>query len=382
MRKHYPLNAAGAEDAGLLPWTDGVPATGVEGSYPGHALITDTEAEVLAATAAAGLIASGTDLTQLAQAISRGIYVGGFTGSANALAASLPNSVAFPSLLPGMRFQGIALATNTGAVTLALSGFATPPGTLNLLRRDGLALRPGDVPVGMPFSFVYDGAAYRMAVPARSEIKESAPVYQGANTGTVDAIVADLTPSPTAYELGALYLVSLSGPNTGAVTANFEALGVKNVVRSNGNPLRAGDISRVAVLTYDGTNLVLINLAQEIAPPGSAFAGGQNKFAFQATQGVPSVLQASFTIRYAGVVTAFSTLNSSPQNGNIQNTASISVNGTPQSGGTDTIVGASNSIINVDVRPGDVVLVTSTVIPADQPPANVSQYLRYQFAPG
>ena len=359
-----------------------MPATGVDGSYPGHALITDTEAEVLAATAAAGLVASGTDLTQLEQAISRGIYVGGFTGSANALAASLPNSVVFPSLLPGMRFQGIALATNTGAVTLALSGFATPPGTLNLLRRDGLALRPGDVPVGMPFSFVYDGAAYRMAVPARSEIKESAPVYQGANTGTVDAIVADLTPSPTADELGALYLVSLSGPNTGAVTANLEALGVKNVLRSNGSPLRAGDISRVAVLTFDGTNLVLLNLAQEIAPPGSAFAGGQQPFAFQATQGVASSLQATFTMRYAGVVTALSTLNSSPQNGNISNTAVISVNGTPTSGASDTIVGASTSIINVDVRPGDVVVVTSTILPADQPPANISQYLRYQFGPG
>ncbi|MRI57741.1 hypothetical protein D8770_28160 [Methylobacterium sp. DB1607] len=382
MRKHYPLNAAGAEDAGLLPWTDGVPATGVEGSYPGHSLITDTEAEVLAAAAAGGLVASGTDLTQLAQAISRGIYVGGFTGSANALAASLPNSVVFPSLLPGMRFQGIALATNTGAVTLALSGFATPPGTLNLLRRDGLALRPGDVPVGVPFSFVYDGAACRMAVPARSEIKESAPVYQGANTGTVDALIADLTPSPTAYEVGAIYMVSLTGPNTGAVTANLEGLGVKNVVRSNGTALRAGDISRVALLTYDGTNLVLLNLAQEIAPPGSAFAGGQSRFAFQATQNVPSVLTASFTVRYAGVVTAFSTLNSSPVNGNIQNAAVVSVNGTSSSGATDTIAGASTSIINVDVRPGDTVVVTSTVLPATQPPADISQYLRYQFAPG
>lgn len=382
MRKHYPLNAAGVEDAGLLPWTDGVPATGVEGSYPGQALVTDTEAEALNAIAAAGLPASGADLTQLAQAISRGIYVGGFTGSANALSASLPNNVAFPSLLPGMRFQGIALATNTGAVTLTLAGFTTPPGTLNLLRRDGNTLKAGDIPVGSPFAFGYDGSAFRMAVPVVSEIRESSPVYQGTNTGSVNAIIADLTPNPTVYEVNAIYMVSLSGPNTGAVTANLEALGVKNVVRSNGTALRAGDISRVALLTYDGTNLVLLNLAQEIAPPGSAFAGGQNRFGFQATQGVASTLQASFTVRYAGVVTVFSTLNSSPENGNISNAAIVSVNGVATTGAADTIVGASTSIINVDVRPNDNIVVTSTILPASQPPANVSQYLRYQFGPG
>lgn len=193
MRKHYPLNAAGVEDAGLLPWTDGVPATGVEGSYPGHALITDTESEVLAAAAAAGLVPSSTDLTQLAQAISRGVFLGGFAGSANALSASLPNSVVFPSLLPGMRFQGIALASNTGAVTLTLSGIAAPPGSLNLLRSDGGALQAGDVRAGSPFFFIFDGAAFRMAVPTQSEMRDAAPiattVIEGAITQTFNNLL-------------------------------------------------------------------------------------------------------------------------------------------------------------------------------------------------
>lgn len=379
MRKHYPLNAAGAEDAGLLPWTDGVPATGVEGSYPGHALITDTEAEVLAAAGAAGLVQSGTDLTQLAQAISRGVYLGGFTGSANALLAALPNSVVFPSLLPGMRFQGVAQATNTAGVSITLTGFATPPGVLNLLRRDGSALRAGDIPVGVPFSFTYDGAACRMIVPVSSEI---APTYRGANTGTVNAIVADLSPSPTAYETNAVYVISLSGPNTGPVTANLKGFGIRSVVRSNGNPLRPGDISRVAVLTYDGTSLVLLNLAQEIAPPGSGFAGKQQRYGYQPVTGQNSALVASFTASFAGVVLVFSTLNTSPANGNISNTASLSINGTSTPGASDMVAGSSTSIVIGNVKAGDSVTVRSDCLPADNILYGASQYLIYSFIPG
>ncbi|MBB5765715.1 hypothetical protein ABEV34_11855 [Methylorubrum rhodesianum] len=248
MRKHYPLNAAGAEDAGLLPWTDGVPATGVEGSYPGHALITDTEAEVLAAAAAAGLVASGTDLTQLAQAISRGIYVGGFTGSANALAASLPNSVVFPSLLPGMRFQGIALATNTAAVTLTLSGFATPPGSLGLLRRNGGAMKEGDLPVGVPFSFVFDGAAYRMAVPVPSEIRDVASPastalwHSGVVGGTISAVTATVSPAITAYEDRTPILLSFPNGIASGATGALNGLAPIPFQRNDGSAIQSTDI--------------------------------------------------------------------------------------------------------------------------------------------
>ncbi|MCJ2068131.1 hypothetical protein MKK75_04780, partial [Methylobacterium sp. J-030] len=99
MRLHYPLTLNGAEDAGQLPWTDGVPATGVEGSYFGHALFTDTEAEILNAVEASGQTLNGSDLTQLIQAIARGVYVGQFAGTPNALTCVLPNNVVFASLL-------------------------------------------------------------------------------------------------------------------------------------------------------------------------------------------------------------------------------------------------------------------------------------------
>ena len=170
MRKHYPLNSAGAEDAGLLPWTDGVPNTGTEGSYPGHALVTDTEAEVLNAIGLFGLTQDGGDLTQLGQAIARGLYLGAFGGSQNALTASLPNGASLPALLPGTRLTAIPTQTNTGAVTVTLRGFATSPITLSVVRRDGSAAAAGDVVAGTLLTLLYDGTALRFGAPAPSEI--------------------------------------------------------------------------------------------------------------------------------------------------------------------------------------------------------------------
>lgn len=266
----------------------------------------------------------------------------------------------------------------SGAVTIRLGSFTALP----LVRRDGTAVLDGDVVAGQPFLATKLGNVFRRLDPTPSDIRAASRLYSGANTGSANALAATVTPSLTQYDPNAIYVISVSAANTTVVTVNLNGLGAKDVVRSNGTALRPGDISRLAVLSYDGTRFVLLNLAQEIAPPGSAFAGGQSKFGFMPVQGQTSTLTATFTVQYAGVVTAFSTLNTSSANGNISNTAIIYVNGTPNAGASDTISGFSASIINVDVRPGDVVTITSTVLPADPPVVNASQYLRYQFGPG
>lgn len=172
MRLHYPLNANGAEDAGQLPWTDGVPSTGVEGSYPGHAIVTDVEAEILAAIDASGQGRNGADLTQITQAFARGIYLGQFSGSANTLTAAIPNNVVLLTLLAGIRLTGLVAATNTGGVTVTVVGIGSASGSVQaaLLRRDGAALQAGDLSVGTAFDFRYDGSAFRLTGTARSEL--------------------------------------------------------------------------------------------------------------------------------------------------------------------------------------------------------------------
>ncbi len=171
MRKHYPLNSNGAEDAGQLPWKDGVPSTGTEGSYPGQALFTDSEAEILAAIDASGQARNGSDLAQLIQAIARGIYLGQFGGTANALAAAIPNNIVFSALQPGTRFKGFVTATNTAGVTFAITGIGTASGTVqaSLLTKAGSALQAGDLPVNQLFEIQWDGSAFRLVAAAASE---------------------------------------------------------------------------------------------------------------------------------------------------------------------------------------------------------------------
>ncbi|MGU3386945.1 hypothetical protein ACLBYG_20710 [Methylobacterium sp. D53M] len=171
MRKHFPLNSNGAEDAGQLPWKDGVPSTGVEGSYPGQALFVDTEAEILAAIDASGQARNGSDLTQLVQAIARGLYLGQFTGTANALTAVLANNVAFASLLRGVRFTGYVTATNTTGVTVAITCLTGANAVVQapLLTKGGNALAAGDLPVNQDFEIRWDGAAFRMVGSVASE---------------------------------------------------------------------------------------------------------------------------------------------------------------------------------------------------------------------
>ncbi|MCJ2021053.1 hypothetical protein MKK84_27135 [Methylobacterium sp. E-065] len=162
MRQHYPLNLLGAEDAGAMPWTDGVPSTGVEGSYFGHALFTDTEAEVLAAIDGGGFLRNGADLTQLLQTISRGLWVGAFGGSATALTATLPNSLVLPSLVVGMRVRGIAASNYTGSGgTLAITGVGAAGATVSypIVGADGVtALASGAWLAGQFLSFDIDAS--------------------------------------------------------------------------------------------------------------------------------------------------------------------------------------------------------------------------------
>lgn len=178
MRLHYPLNANGAEDAGQLPWKDGVPSTGVEGSYPGHAIVTDVEAEILAAIDASGQARNGSDLAQLIQAVARGIYVGQFSGSANTLTAAIPNNVVFSALQVGTRITGFVATPNTTGVTLALIGIGTASGTVQapLLRRDGLALQAGDLPTNQQFEVRWDGSAFRMVGGVASDAASTSAV--------------------------------------------------------------------------------------------------------------------------------------------------------------------------------------------------------------
>ena len=79
------------------------------------------------------------------------------------------------------------------------------------------------------------------------------------DTGTVNAIVATLTPAPVTYARGLAVIVKMANSNTGATTANINGLGVKPVVHPNGSPLVKYDLAAgsMACLIYDGVQFQL-----------------------------------------------------------------------------------------------------------------------------
>lgn len=87
------------------------------------------------------------------------------------------------------------------------------------------------------------------------------PVNYAVASGT-DTYTADPTPAFTAYVTGAHYFISFTNANTSTTpTLNLNSLGAKTIVKEGTAALAAGDIpaSHKAILTYDGTYLVLMN---------------------------------------------------------------------------------------------------------------------------
>jgi len=83
----------------------------------------------------------------------------------------------------------------------------------------------------------------------------------GADAGSTDAYVATLTPAPTAYVTGRLYVLKAATANTGAATVNFNGIGAVTIVKAVSTTLSNNDIlaNMLCLLVYDGTNMVLLN---------------------------------------------------------------------------------------------------------------------------
>lgn len=81
----------------------------------------------------------------------------------------------------------------------------------------------------------------------------------GAAGGTANALTATLSPIPTALSAGLVVNLIIATTNTGAATLNLNGLGIKTIVRPNGDSLVQGDLlaGRMRTFIYDGTNFQL-----------------------------------------------------------------------------------------------------------------------------
>ncbi|VTZ27247.1 membrane hypothetical protein [Methylocella tundrae] len=90
-------------------------------------------------------------------------------------------------------------------------------------------------------------------------------VHFGADTSAAaNTIVANVAPAISSYKPGMLFSVPIANPNTGPSQANFNGLGLKNIVLNNsGAALSGGEMSNIggytALFLYDGVSLRLLN---------------------------------------------------------------------------------------------------------------------------
>lgn len=85
--------------------------------------------------------------------------------------------------------------------------------------------------------------------------------YGGASATGNDTYTGSLTPTPTAYQTGQIYVFKADVANTGAASINFNSLGAKTIVKAVSTTLSNNDIlaGMFCLLVYDGTNMVLMN---------------------------------------------------------------------------------------------------------------------------
>jgi hypothetical protein len=123
-------------------YINGDPSVGRAGSIPPAASIEYPQREIVNFITDCNLTPTNADLDQLAKSVQTGAVVfGADSGSVNNVSIALvPPLVAY---VDGMTFRVRAANTNTGPAT-----FNAGPGAINIVRRGGGALQPGDMPAG------------------------------------------------------------------------------------------------------------------------------------------------------------------------------------------------------------------------------------------
>jgi hypothetical protein len=176
-------------------------------------------------------------------------YVSTVGGTANAI--TLTPSPAITAYAAGQRFKFLAGASNTSAVTVAVSGLTTKAVQLNTA-----ALAGGEIVSGKYYALEYDGTAFQLLGARNPQV----PLWCGTSGGTANAQTATPSPAIAAYSAGQLFQFTAGATNTGATTLAVSGLTAKNV-QLNGVALAGGEIvsGRTYEFLYDGTQFQLFN---------------------------------------------------------------------------------------------------------------------------
>lgn len=104
-------------------------------------------------------------------------------------------------------------------------------------------------------------------------VSSSSPVMVGADTGSANVLTANVTPVPTAYIDGQIFIIQkVAAANNGGMTGNIQGLGSHPVLNMDGTALTQGQwpASATGILEYNGasTSFRLLNPAVTVATNG------------------------------------------------------------------------------------------------------------------
>jgi hypothetical protein len=202
---------------------------------------------------AGGLAADSGSLTQLAASTTSHVLRGNFytdSGSANAyVLVSVGSFVAPTSYSNGQVFRFIAANTNTGASTINVASI----GAINILSRDGVALKPRDVVANDYIEAYCTGTEMRIinSAPLYNQLSynyeaSAAPVYASTTTLTVARISCRD------------YLNGIDINKTSSSTLNIATYGLGGIIQSTNRTGTVTFTSGTATLSSSGVDLTTI----------------------------------------------------------------------------------------------------------------------------
>ena len=93
-----------------------------------------------------------------------------------------------------------------------------------------------------------------LARATQDSVQKGSYIY-AADSGTKNALAANLSPAPTAYTIGMAIRIKVANTNDDVCTINLNSLGAKAIKKNHDQALASGDIEagQVIDLVYDGT---------------------------------------------------------------------------------------------------------------------------------
>lgn len=112
----------------------------------------------------------------------------------------------------------------------------------------------------------------------KTQIQAGTLIY-GVDTGTANAIVANISPAIASYTQGMTYRITINATNTGPTTVNLNGIGAVNVKLNDGRSTYAGaaQSGMAADLFFNGTNFLLLNPCP-VAPTKQEYLSGSGTF--------------------------------------------------------------------------------------------------------